>query len=672
MAGEDTDGQQTGRFTPEGSKDDESDNPSDLSQVEQAHHTRHRSFSDEESLPAEDEALYHEDEGEDEDIVSGSEVEDQYDEDPDASSDEEPEAADLPRQSSTQHEVIVLDSDSEDELTSEQPANPHFMHQEANTYRDSSTQSENEGLDLAEDEESQSEAEYSEDDENEQAEEFGQNDRVHDSNMEDESSVDVLAQDYSSQKHSTQESSMHERDHKGDVSDAGSEVVSPKDYHSDNVIKTGANTETVIGLDSDEDKSSEVGEIAPSREDSASASQIEKAWSGAEPKPTGLHGWDGTYDERSDERAPLGDIQIGNEAAETTSAQSTWPQLLTPDPTQEVNDSQATVNKERTVEPSPSAPEFAPSTSDHPSENVVATSLPEQVFSSEDVPDEKLAGDPLVVIPTTETIQLEEQSKATQGETREAPAVVVSQFPAPDRHAHGLRSKLSYFAPLATLIDHFSALVDTISIVHEVSPIAKATSGPKDYFMTIQLTDPSMAGTVLQAQIFRRYKTAMPVLVEGNAVLLRNFKVCSFDHSITLVSVESSSWAVFDGSGPKAQVNGPPVEYRSEELAYASGLRKWYADFGASMVADHQLQASILSESVEREGSAMISESGSVDSVSCGDPPSSARSSRRSRKSHRQVTIHELRDGRRYTEVGSPSSKESIHELRDGTLYANL
>lgn len=400
---------------------------------------------------------------------------------------------------------------------------------------------------------------------------------------------------------------------------------------------------------------------------------------------------DGTHDERSDEVAPSDtEVQIGNEEAETTPVKSAWPQLLTPAPTQEANILQATLNKDREemAQISPtldtqdaptglqvsasSAPDTGPDATNRPSENTVDSSVLEQASPPEGVSDEKLASGPLIVLPTTENIHPEEQPDATQEEMPDTPAVVISQFPAPDRHAHGLRSKLSYFAPLATLIDHFSALVDTISIVHEVSPIAKAASGPKDYFLTVQLTDPSMAGTVLQAQIFRRYKSAMPTLVEGNAVLLRNLKVRSFDHSIMLVSVESSSWAVFDGSGPEAQVNGPPVEYSSEERAYASGLRKWYSEFGASMVADHQLQASILRESVDRDGSDLISESGSIESVARGDPSSSARGSKRSRKSHRRVTIHELRDGRRYTEVGSPSSKESIHELRDGTLYANL
>ncbi|KGO63981.1 Telomere end binding protein [Penicillium italicum] len=252
-------------------------------------------------------------------------------------------------------------------------------------------------------------------------------------------------------------------------------------------------------------------------------------------------------------------------------------------------------------------------------------------------------------------------------ESPKTPVVPVSRPSFPDRNASGLRSKLSYFAPLATLIDHYNALVDTISIVHEASPITRAKSGSKDWFMTIQLTDPSMAGTTLRAQIFRRYKASMPSLAEGNAILLRDFKVRSLDHTVMLVSVDSSAWAVFDGSGPDAETNGPPVEYDSQERAYASGLRRWYVEVGSDRVADHMLQASIERDSEERDmtpSSQVTSESGS---------PDSKRGSQRKRKSNRRVTIHELRDGTRYTEVGSPNSgNSSVHELRDGTLYANI
>ncbi|PLB51907.1 hypothetical protein P170DRAFT_471831 [Aspergillus steynii IBT 23096] len=245
-----------------------------------------------------------------------------------------------------------------------------------------------------------------------------------------------------------------------------------------------------------------------------------------------------------------------------------------------------------------------------------------------------------------------------------------------DRHYPGLRSKLSYFAPLATLVDHYNASIDTISAVTEARPVIRASSGKKDYILTLQLTDPSMAGTTHFAQIFRPFKAALPSVSEGDAILLRNFKVKSFNRAMMLVSASTSAWAVFDGQN-KTQVEGPPVEYEKEET-YATDMRQWYQQDGMAMVADAQLQASI--ERAGREGtpasSVALSDSESIDSTQRvgerGESSISNLSSRRNRKSHRRITIHELRDGRRYTEVGSPSGKESIHELRDGTVYANL
>ncbi|CAG8050232.1 unnamed protein product [Penicillium salamii] len=248
-----------------------------------------------------------------------------------------------------------------------------------------------------------------------------------------------------------------------------------------------------------------------------------------------------------------------------------------------------------------------------------------------------------------------------------SPSALV-QPPTPGRDAYGLRSKLSYFPPLATIVDYHNALVDTISIVQAISPASRLKTGTRDWFISIDLTDPSMAGMTLNARISRRYKSAIPSLTEGSAILLREFEVQSLEHKITLVSAATSAWAVFDGSSPDAEVNGLPVEYGSEERAYASGLRRWYTEVGSASVADHMLQASIERDSVDREfsppNSEVPSELGS---------PSSRRGSRRRRQSNRQVTIHELRDGTRYTEVGSPNSRNSsVHELRDGTLYANI
>ncbi|RDW93106.1 uncharacterized protein DSM5745_00428 [Aspergillus mulundensis] len=144
-----------------------------------------------------------------------------------------------------------------------------------------------------------------------------------------------------------------------------------------------------------------------------------------------------------------------------------------------------------------------------------------------------------------------------------------------DRRWPGLRSKLSYFAPLATLIDHYNALVDTISIASEVNPPTKAGSGRKDFIMTLQITDPSMAGATIYAQVLRPHKSALPSLQEGDAILLRNFRVKSYDHFVILVSDSTSAWAVFSGPNEDddPDISGPPVEYGVEEKDFAAEIR---------------------------------------------------------------------------------------------------
>lgn len=284
-------------------------------------------------------------------------------------------------------------------------------------------------------------------------------------------------------------------------------------------------------------------------------------------------------------------------------------------------------------------------------------------------------------IQTQEAVD-EESSLQLQGEARIRESIEDSdsytQHPAgPDRRYPGLRSKLSYFAPLATLVDHFNTLTDTISVVSEASSIIHSASGKKDYSLTVYLTDPSMAGTTLTAQIFRPYLEALPSVSNGDIILLRNFKVKPFNHSMMLVSVDTSAWAVFSSSNlqDEAQMTGPQVEYGDEERTHAVYLRGWYQEDGAAMVADNQLQASIVEASRDMTplSSVGASDTASLDFDSAREGRrDSGRRERRGRKSHRRITIHELRDGRKYTEVGSPSDRESIHELRDGTLYTHL
>lgn len=141
----------------------------------------------------------------------------------------------------------------------------------------------------------------------------------------------------------------------------------------------------------------------------------------------------------------------------------------------------------------------------------------------------------------------------------------------------GLRTALSYYAPLATLLSHFNNPTSILATVHSFTPIARSITGPRDYHQSLYLTDPSSVSCPLTfAQIFRSNEIAFPNVVQGDAILLRNFKVQSFQNRVSLLSTNSSAWAVFR-QDTEVQVRGPPVEFGPEERSFARGLWNWWA-----------------------------------------------------------------------------------------------
>jgi hypothetical protein len=596
------------------------------------------------------------------------------------------------------HEVIVLDSDSEEEpanspaKSASQPPEEHSSSYRAGS-ADSAVPSATVEFTMDEQEETvpwdvdpeqgdyESAEEESEVDQSEDRGHYGLDGRLHESDKDDGSTQDPsdaldpfeTALASSEQDEDEDIDSMQRPDDEG--THPAAKIESSVEYQSPNEQASDDN-------DSNLPDTAQISHQDPS--DSGESHTQRDSQSGPGDITTSYFNVDGSAESRITPAAEIdvNDFLVGHEPAlqppePLGSLSSLNPefehQLLTSDPTQEVkalNEPAIDLETETTYTIDNQKAPTELDTASRPLPVSDSPGLGEDDASQLDGHADEYH-DALSAFELAQSIERTEQERhvpevVVSTEPPKTPLVLV-QPPAPDRHASGLRSKLSYFAPLATLIDHYDALVDTISIVQEVSPIARSKAGSKDWFVTVQLTDPSMAGTTLNAQIFRRYKASMPSLAEGSAILLRDFKVRSFEHAFMLVSVESSAWAVFDGSGPDAEMNGPPVEYDAEERAYASGLRRWYIEVGSASVADHMLQASIERDNVDREftpNSEVPSESGS---------PSSKRGSLRRRRSNRRVTIHELRDGTRYTEIGSPNSRNSsVHELRDGTLYANI
>lgn len=613
------------------------------------------------------------------------------------------ESAQRPPSQPSQPEIIVLDSDSEVELASDQHVSPRSVSQQNERDCGSFVMPESAEFEMEENGDDWSLSEPGTP--TREAESSRQEDRVDDSDLEEnDSSVDALASEHDFEQDLLPESPSEEENIEDEEA-----VSEDQDVNGHIASKTNPHLTIELDLDSDEARrdaraSRHPDELVENRQeqDMPAIWRIGSAFDGAsdQDQPQQLQ------DAKIEDQAEIEHENLDLDNGSVTEAQKNEtgyqmahgpsdiktdvglvrgiePQLPTPDPTQVVVDDQPSglPNPVFSVHPDSQTISLGPNISldcsqDSPSDRTtLAPNDTVQEFASNH--DVKSGEHDISTWPVTEAVAHEAASpRGTRGKASEATAVLISNPPAPNRQAHGLRSKYAYFAPLGTVIDHYNALVDTISIVNETSPISRAVSGSKDYYLTLQLSDPSMAGTLLQAQIFRRHKSALPSLSEGDAILLRDFKVRTYDHAMMLVSVDTSSWAVFDGSSHEAQVNGPPVEYGPEERAYASGLRRWYTEIGADTIADYQMQAVIEKDNMDREsspGSVMGSDVGSMDSSLRGDVTPSARGSRKSRRrSHRRVTIHELRDGRRYTEVGSPSSKESIHELRDGTVYANL
>ena len=290
---------------------------------------------------------------------------------------------------------------------------------------------------------------------------------------------------------------------------------------------------------------------------------------------------------------------------------------------------------------------------------------------------------------------VEHQDPYSEVPTRETDAEIPNdsedQQLEPRRETGGwISDRMPKVIPLADVINHFGALTETISIVHETHAIHQTTSGGN--FLTIQITDPSMAGGTLPVQIFHPHMEALPHASEGNVILFRNFLVKHLSHKrgVMLTSVENtSSWAILNtnmaegSSGTDAESTTNPSNSTidddvAERRAYAAQLRKWYLEDGAARIADCKLQASVEQASMEDASpvnDAFLSERAeSLDTPLRGirGSPLSTGSSRSSRKSTpRRIILHELRGGRRYADVEPLSDKDSVHELRDGTVYVN-
>jgi hypothetical protein len=157
------------------------------------------------------------------------------------------------------------------------------------------------------------------------------------------------------------------------------------------------------------------------------------------------------------------------------------------------------------------------------------------------------------------------------------------------RLSRALRTELSEFTALKVLRYHLNQKLDVLAVATATpaEPL-RAKNGPRHYQITFNVTDPSVAPSgVTEIQIFRPYKDALPTILTGDGILLRNFQVMSVKSrgfGLRSVQDEGSSWVVFkDGGEP--EVRGPPVEFGDGEKNHVTALRAWYATLDAAAMS---------------------------------------------------------------------------------------
>ncbi|KAI5305637.1 hypothetical protein KEM56_003797 [Ascosphaera pollenicola] len=299
---------------------------------------------------------------------------------------------------------------------------------------------------------------------------------------------------------------------------------------------------------------------------------------------------------------------------------------------------------------------------------------------------------------TTRVLESSELHSTQVSTEDDTDSILDADLPGPNPGAEGYRSRTSYYNPLSTLVNTFGAQVDAMAIVLDAGEAEPASAKSSFYSLYFEVTEPSMSGLAVPVQIVKAPGSeALPSVRRGDVILLRDFTVRTLDHRVMLVSSDVSAWAVFDkpdGTVEDVQVNGRPVELGTEELDFANRLRDWFSEEGLALAIKQgakrralqrfstpteaaSFNSSLTSSQYTAEDpsqSQSQSQSGSADGAAT--PRTRARRMKKkanmAREKARRITIHQMRYGRQYTEVGSPPAKDILHELRDGTTWSDI
>ncbi|KAH7251760.1 hypothetical protein BKA59DRAFT_472785 [Fusarium tricinctum] len=190
------------------------------------------------------------------------------------------------------------------------------------------------------------------------------------------------------------------------------------------------------------------------------------------------------------------------------------------------------------------------------------------------------------------SLQIQEDSPDVSFTSLKSPSIAGSAGTVPEEEdvktlkqqlVKGLRTSLPDFLSLKLVSrNSIDKMTDILAVVTQTPAHPhRPKHGPRDFMLTLSLTDPSTAPTQVRvAHIFRPHLASLPEVDAGDVILLRRVKVVSMKgRGFGVRSEDSSSWAVSKSNDKEilSQVKGPPVEITPEEIEYAKGLRQWWS-----------------------------------------------------------------------------------------------
>ncbi|KAK4241448.1 hypothetical protein C8A03DRAFT_12316 [Achaetomium macrosporum] len=155
-----------------------------------------------------------------------------------------------------------------------------------------------------------------------------------------------------------------------------------------------------------------------------------------------------------------------------------------------------------------------------------------------------------------------------------------------------LRTELPECIPLESLRTYVNKFTNAVVVVtSQPSAPTRAKGGPREYFMSFHVTDPSTAPSqVVEVQLYRPHKDSLPAVKPGDVILLQKFQVKALSKKgFGLRTGVESAWAVWNGGDGPPQVKGPPVEDWEGYVAYVKTLREWFG----LLVADEAARAKL-------------------------------------------------------------------------------